>query len=133
MLADRTALRLLLLALAACSSGPSVTTAPPDSGEKATYKTSFERVRTAALDALRASDFSIDEDKRLEQVDWTIVASQGLGSGTLGRRVRLTLRDRKEGIEVWVLVDSSASGKAGDMETNAIAAQIQREIATRLK
>jgi len=132
-MADRVAATVFLLMLAACASGPSVTTAPPDSGERGVYKATFDRVRTAARDALTASDFSVDEDKRLDQVDWQIVASQGLGSGTLGRRVRLTFRDRKDGIEVWVLVDSKASGKAGDLETNAIAAQIHREMAARLK
>lgn len=132
-MADRAVPFAFLLVLSACASGPSVTTAPPDSGERAVYKASFDRVRTAARDALTASDFSIDEDRRLDQVDWQLVASQGIGSGTLGRRARLTFRDRKDGVEVWVLVESKASGKAGDLESNAIAAQIQREMAARLK
>jgi len=136
----RTHLRLLLLAtlsiaalLPACATRGSVTSQPANAGVQAFHPAAIDKVMIAARDALKESAFKIDSEAIHDKTGWCIIAKQGLGSGTLGRAVRVILQPAEaQQTSVWVLVESASGGRAAGIEEDALAREIQHLIGKRI-
>jgi hypothetical protein len=126
----------LLVALAAllpaCATRGSVQVQPPNAGLLAQHAAPFDKVMTAARDALVESAFKIDSETIFEKTGWCFIAKQGLGAGTFGRAVRVILQPAQQQTSVWVVVESAVGGRAATTEEEALAREIQARIGKRI-
>ncbi len=122
----------LLFALAGCTTRSEVRNLPSDAGSLVVYKAPFEKTRTAARDALAEAGFSVKDDMA-DGAKWRLLASQGLGAGTVGRIARVMLENRRNETAVWVLVRGKVESKEAGTTDDALASEIHRKLAARLK
>jgi hypothetical protein len=129
-----------LLALAvfgaqACATKSQMRSAPSDAGIKQTYEFPIDKVRMAVHDAVGESGFSIKEKEShsLGENVFEINASQGLAAGSTGRRARIRIEDQKTQCVVYVLVRSKMETQEAAPGDNALAEDIHKNLAKRLK
>ena len=123
----------LPLLLAACVTRSRMRSLPSDAGLQGIHKAEFEKVRQASRDALGELEFGIKEDHDLDESTWHILATQGLGSGTMGRLVRIRIEKGEEEVSVRVAIRSKTDTSAASATDQAIARDILEKITKRLQ
>ena len=134
MVALRIMVRILIalpLLLSACVTRSQMRSLPSDAGIQAIHEADFEKVRKASRDALGELEFGIKDDHDLDESTWQILATQGLGSGTMGRLVRIRIEKGEEEMSVRVVVRSKADTSAAAAADEAIERDLMVKI-TRL-
>ena len=124
-----------LLLAAGCATRSEIRMLPSDTGTKAVYRSSPDRVRLACMDTAGELGFKIKEQTGAE-TDHTFIASQGLSSGSSGRylRVRLARGDGDAGeMKVFVVVRSKVESKETAHTDALMEKDIQQRIAKRLE
>ncbi len=124
-----------LLALGACATASEVDRLPSDAGISRTYAFPVEKVRLACDDALAELSFKrVDKYTRsLTEQRYRLFASQGITGDSSGRYARVDIDNQKTQCTVWVLVRSKAESREAVPVENAIAEDLHKRIAARLK
>ena len=123
----------LPLLLAACVTRSQMRSLPSDAGVEGVHKADFEKVRQAGRDALGELEFGIKEDHELDDSTWHLLATQGLGSGTMGRLVRVRIEKSEEEVSVRVAIRSKTDTDAAAVADLAIEKDLLDRIAKRLQ
>ncbi|MEJ7811912.1 MAG: hypothetical protein WKG32_15985 [Gemmatimonadaceae bacterium] len=90
----RAALLVALLALATsgCATTGTIRTASDDAGTARTFAGEYDRVLTAAREAVVESGFAIEETKQLNDSSWYILGKKGMSFASYGELVRVTVQ-----------------------------------------
>ena len=122
----------LLPLLTACATKSEVLNLPPDSGVKAVYKESYEKVKIAAQHTALELGFKQKQEGMKDEHTYYFYSSQGIGSGTGGRHLRVIIPAGEAERAVYILVRSKTESNDNHRTDDLIAQDMHKRIATRL-
>ncbi len=128
----RKTLIAILPLLAACATKSEVKMLPPDSGVKAVYKESFEKVKLAAQHTALELGFKMKEEGMKDEHSYYFLSSQGMGTGSSGRYLRITIPAGEAERAVYVVVRSKAESVDNQRMDELLAQDIHKKMGARL-
>lgn len=112
--------------LAACVTQNAVRSARPDAGVQGIYRAPLDRVRAAAMEALRESNFALSEDQQKQ------VLAKGYSASGATLLARIIVEDRGAECVVWVYVASQTPSRENDAADAVVARSIHERLARKL-
>lgn len=128
----RKTLIAILPLLAACATRSEVENLPPDSGVKAIYKESYDKVKLAAQHTALELGFKLKKEGMKDEHTYFFLSSQGLGTGSSGRYLRVVIPTGEAERAVYVLVRSKAESVENQRMDDLLAQDLHKKIAARL-
>ncbi len=122
----------ILPLLAACATKGEVKMLPPDAGVKAVYKESYEKVKLAAQHTALELGFKQKEEGMKDEHTYYFLSSQGMGTGSSGRYLRIIIPSGEAERAVYVVVRSKAESVENQRMDDLLAQDIHKKIAARL-
>jgi hypothetical protein len=131
----RRALAVPLLALAACATRSDVDSLPSDAGIPKTYAFPFEKVLPACENSLAELGFKKVEKytRSIAAQRFRLLSSQGVTGESSGRFARIDIENQNTQCTVWVVLLSKVKSREAEAVENAIAEDLHKRIAARLK
>jgi hypothetical protein len=127
-------LAALLLTLTACATRKYMLSKPLDSGVKATYAATFDKVKRAAYDSLGDLNYGVKDEiwDNRDPNAFVINASQGLSTGSTGKYARIVIMKADSEQTVYIYVESKAATRSSAASDEDDAKNIHSRIEKRV-